>query len=374
MAEKLRVGVIGPGGAGRGNTMGFALRPDCEVVAASDVAVGSLDALEKAMLERVDGYEEGRLKRYVGDYEFIMMLENEDLDIVGVFSPHSLHHIHVAYALRAGRSVLVEKPMANLVGDAIGIHRLAVARGLHLVGGYQRHYENRYVHARQFVQGGGLGDLKRFEVYLAQRWGAGGWRGDPRFSGGGQPNDSGSHLQDIFMWITGFLPQSVYGTTSKDFESDGEVIKKQVEIDSVSDVVMEGGASGSITILGNTNIGFAEWVILEGTGGTLEIKDGMRFIPNGGSAQDVPASKPANYPTDKVDQVVGLVKGSYRTNWTSGVNGIRTSWLTNCILEAGRGPEAKNHVDADAFIEGEGSSRKEVKQLIADAAVWRGMF
>jgi len=374
MADKLRVGVIGPGGAGRGNTMGFATRSDCVVVAAADVAPGSLEALEKGLQERVEGYKAGSLKQYVGEHEFIEMLNKEDLDIVGVFSPHSLHHIHVAYALRRGCSVIVEKPMANLVGDAVYIHKLAVARGLHLVGGYQRHYEDRYVHARQFIQGGGLGELKRFEVYLAQRWGAGGWRGDPRFSGGGQPNDSGSHLQDIFMWMTGFLPQSVYGTTDMIFEDGGKVIPKQVEINSYSDVVMEGGAEGTITIIGNTTIGFAEWVILEGTEGTLEIKDGMRFIPNGGQAQDVPASKPDNYPTGKVDQVVGLVKGEYSKNWTSGINGIRTSWLTNSILEAGRGPEAKNTVDCDVLIEAEGYSRADVKTLIAEAAYWHGMF
>jgi predicted dehydrogenase len=374
MAEKLRVGVIGPGGAGRGNTMGFATRADCEVVAAADVSASSMDALEKLMEERVEGYQRGTLRRYEGEYEFIEMLNKESLDIVGVFSPHSLHHIHVAYALRAGCSVLVEKPMANLVGDAVQIHRLAVARGLHLVGGYQRHYEDRYVSARQFIQGGNLGELTRFEVYMAQRWGAGGWRGDPRFSGGGQPNDSGSHLQDIFMWMTGFLPKSVHGTTDMVFEDDGKVIPKQVEINSYSDVVMENGAEGSITILGNTRIGFKEWVVLEGTEGVLEIRDGMRFIPKGGEPQDVPSSRPENYPRNKGDQVVGLVKGVYDANWTSGINGIRTSWLTNSILAAGKGPERKNHVDCDALIESEGYSRADIKQMIAHAAYWHRMF
>ena len=58
----LRVGVIGPGGAGRGNTLGFATRPDAEVVAAADTHEGSLDALENALQERVDGYKANSLK------------------------------------------------------------------------------------------------------------------------------------------------------------------------------------------------------------------------------------------------------------------------------------------------------------------------
>ena len=138
----LRVGVIGPGGAGRGNTLGFATRPDAEVVAAVDTHEASLDALESALQEQVDGYKANSVNRYLGEYEFVEMLNHEDLDIVGVFSPHSLHDIHVKYALRAGCHVIVEKPMANVVGDAIAVTKIAMGSGLHLVGGYQRHYED----------------------------------------------------------------------------------------------------------------------------------------------------------------------------------------------------------------------------------------
>ena len=373
MGEKLRVGIIGPGGAGRGNTMGFATRPDCEVVAAADVSPASMDALEDAMEERVDGYSRGTLARYTGEYEYSEMLAKEDLDIVGGFSPHSMHDIQVKAAMRAGCSVIVEKPMANYVGDAVLMHKMALGLGVHLVGGYQRHYEPRYITGREVIQSGQLGELERFEVYMAQRWGGGGWRGDPRFSGGGQPNDSGSHLQDIFMWMTGFLPESVHGTTDMIFEENGAVIPKQVEINSYSDVVMEGGAEGTITIIGNTTVGFEEWVTLVGSEGTLDIKNGMWLTLGDAEPVAVEASRPDGYPDGKVDQLVGLVKGDYDRNYTSGINGIRTSWLTNSILAAGRGPDAKNHIDCDALVEGEGSSRAEVKQLIADAAHWQGM-
>ena len=75
----LRVGVIGPGGMGRHNTIGFATRPDCEVIAAADVNEQSLDALEQALQERVEGYEPNRCRRYLGPYEFIEMLNKEEL-------------------------------------------------------------------------------------------------------------------------------------------------------------------------------------------------------------------------------------------------------------------------------------------------------
>ncbi len=361
----LRVGVIGPGGAGRGNTLGFATRPDAQVVAAADAYESSLDALENALQQRVEDYKPNSMTRYLGEHEYLEMLNHEDLDIVGVFSPHSLHDIHVKYALRAGCHVIVEKPMANIVGDAIAITKMAIGSGLHLVGGYQRHYEDTYITGRRAIAEGLIGNLKKFEVYMAQRWGAGGWRGDPRFSGGGQPNDSGSHLQDIFLWMTNALPAEVYGTTDMKFEdNDGNLVPKFVEINSYSDVKLDNGAEGTITILGNTRVGFEEWVILEGDEGTIEIKNGIRYTHKGGDTEPLSYPRPEGYPRSKVDQLVGLVQGNYETNYTSGVNGVRTSWLTNSILEAGKGPDEKNSVDCDKLIEKEGYSRQDVLDLI----------
>lgn len=373
MASKnsiVRVGVIGPGGAGRGNTLAFAARDDVEIAAVADNSERSIDTLEHALREHVENYNENSFNRYVGEYEFIEMLDKEDLDIVGVFSPHSLHDIHSKYALRAGCHVIVEKPMANIVGDAITMTKIAMGRGLHLVVGYQRHYEDIYVTGRKACSDGLIGKLEKFDVYLAQHWPGSGWRGDARFSGGGQPNDSGSHMQDVFLWMTGLLPKKVFGTTDKKSEDkDGNVSMKAVEVDSYSEVTMEDGSSGKIKILGNTQIGFKEWIILEGSEGVLEIKDGIRFIPKGGEPQPLTFQRPEGYPNCKVDQIVGLAKGQYDTNYTSGINGIRTSWLTNSILETGKGPNERNTVDCDALIEKEGYSRKFLHDLIEASAL-----
>ncbi len=298
------------------------------------------------------------------------MIDKEDLDIVGVFSPHSLHDIHAKYALRNGAHVIVEKPMANFVGDAILMHKIAVGSKKHLVIHYQRHFSDLYVTARKLISEGLIGEVKEFEVYLAQRWGAGGWRGDPRFSGGGQPNDSGSHLQDIFLWMTGLLPKTIYGTTSMDFEDDnGNIIKKNVEIDSHSTVTMDNGAKGSIDILGNTKIGFDEWVIIIGTEGTLSIKGGKLLFRAKRKRKDeeMPLARPEGYPRSNIDNLVGLIKGEYDTNYASGINGIRTSLLTNAIILSGKGPKEKNTVLCDELLEKEGFSKEYVKELITDA-------
>ena len=365
----IRLGVIGPGGAGRGNTLALVSSGQVELVAAADTNEQSLDYLENALRERVEGYKENSFNCYTGEYEFIEMLNQADLDLVGVFSPHSLHDIHARFALRANCHVLVEKPMANLVGDAIALTKLAIGRQQHLAIGYQRHFQSTYLATKQALVDGVIGEVQQFDVYLAQRWAGRGWRGDPRFSGGGQPNDSGSHLQDIILWVTELLPQTAYGTTSFEFEDDeGNLIQKAVEINSSTTVTMENGAIGTINIVGNTKLGFEEWIRLKGETGILEIKNGVRFIPNSGPTRELSPTRPDNYPKNKIDQIIGLITGSYTTNYVSSINGVRTSWMTNAIIKAGKGSSVQHPVDCDRLLEGEGYTRNEVHHLIQECS------
>lgn len=155
-----------------------------------------------------------------------------------------------------------------------------------------------------------------------------------------------------------------------DFEDDnGNIIKKNVEIDSHSTVTMDNGAKGKIDIIGNTKLGFKEWVILKGTEGTLTIKDGkLLFRPKGKRKEvELPISRPDGYPKSNIDNLVGLVKGEYDTNYASGINGIRTSLLTNCIILTGKGPKEKNIVNCDDLLKREGFSKEYVEELIKQA-------
>ena len=83
-----------------------------------------------------------------------------------------------------------------------------------------------------------------------------------------------------------------------------------------------------ITILGNTRVGFEEWVILEGDAGTIEIKSGIHYTPKGGESEPLAYPRPEGYPHSKVDQLVGLVKGEYDANYT-----IRYQWRTHELVD-----------------------------------------
>ena len=62
-----------------------------------------------------------------------------------------------------------------------------------------------------------------------------------------------------------------------------------------------------------------------------------------------------------------MIKGKYDANYASGINGVRTSLLTNSIILAGKGPKEKNRISCSKMLENEGYSMEYVKQLIAEA-------
>jgi 1,5-anhydro-D-fructose reductase (1,5-anhydro-D-mannitol-forming) len=87
------------------------------------------------------------------------LLADDDVDAVFVSTPNSLHAPHSIAALRAGKHVLCEKPMAIDVAQSVEMNRAARAAGRLLgVGFHLRHHE-LLVEARRHVAAGDLGEI-----------------------------------------------------------------------------------------------------------------------------------------------------------------------------------------------------------------------
>ena len=64
------------------------------------------------------------------DYE--QMLSNADIDAVAILTPHERHAEQVLLAVEHGKHVLIEKPMAGSLADAVAICEAAESKGLHV--------------------------------------------------------------------------------------------------------------------------------------------------------------------------------------------------------------------------------------------------
>jgi predicted dehydrogenase len=84
-------------------------------------------------------------------------------------------------------------------------------------------------------------------------------------SGGGQLNDSGSHLVDILLWTTGLVAETVYCDLTR--------YDTEVDIDSALTIGFTNGARGTISVVGNSPMWWEEFSVW-GTEGVLLYRNG----------------------------------------------------------------------------------------------------
>ena len=208
--KKIGVGIIGCGWAGRLHAVNLAALPGVKVVAACDAELPRAAKLADEL---------GAAKR-MADYEELIALP--EVDAVVVATPNFLHAPVSIVAARAGRHVLVEKPMCLDPEEGQRMVQAADASGVVLLVGFNQRFEPDSLAIKRFAEGGWLG-----EVYFAKAgWvrrrgipvGAGGWFADKARSGGGPLIDLGVHVIDLTMWLMGNpKPVAVSGSVYSKF-------------------------------------------------------------------------------------------------------------------------------------------------------------
>lgn len=325
-SDPIRFGAIGCGNAGTHRIRQLAAHAlNLRVTAAVDTRPERLDNLANVI-----GYDD--FVRFSGDQDYRRLIDECDLDAVGIFTPHIPHYEHVKYAIQKGMHVLIEKPMVCGAANALEITRLMEESGKIGIIHYQRHYEPQYIKAREMIRKGMIGDVRTFYVYMAQDWFGREWRGEPEFSGGGQLNDSGSHYQDILLWMTDLMPRAVCGSIDQYYQGT----TKKVEINGSFNVELSNGAGGRILILGDILGGFVDDVRIRGDEGDLMFYGKkLLYRPKGKDVQEINTSLPKGYPDSPCDNFMKLLRGKVRTNRVPFIFGSRVALLTETMLRAG---------------------------------------
>lgn len=130
----------------------------------------------------------------------------DPVDLVVVAAPNRTHVALAGAALRAGRSVVVDKPLAPTAAEGRELAALAAERGTLLSVFHNRRWDSDFRTLRTLLRDDALGEVWRFESRY-QRWRPtlkGGWResGDPA-DVGGLLYDLGSHLVDQALTLFG---------------------------------------------------------------------------------------------------------------------------------------------------------------------------
>ena len=256
----LRFGIVGAGGIGGSHLHVIEQRSDAKVVVACDVAESVRDALCE--------------KGYAVTEKWEDVVANGDVDAVVVALPHHLYPLVVSEALRAGKHVLQEKPLAhNLEGARTTLEAARDSGSSILMVCGQSKYQPGFQRARETVASGALGKLFMVRGAITYRWGNAfddnwSWRGNKALSGGTAIIDSGWHILDLMNWFAG-TPETVYATTGR-----GNALPGDYDVDDRAVVTMEyaGGAVG-VAAISFICLPAERKVVLHGTEGSLEVTD-----------------------------------------------------------------------------------------------------
>jgi predicted dehydrogenase/type 1 glutamine amidotransferase len=214
--KTVRCGVIGYGGTfdmGKGHGEWINATPGLKMIAACDIDPSRMDAAKKDF-PGIETYTDPDV-----------MLETTKADLIVIVTPHNTHFALARAALRAGKHVLLEKPMCLKAKEATTLINIAKRQGVALSVFHNRRWDGAYLTIREIVDAGLIGDVFHVEAFYGNYGYPGDWwRSDKAISGGAM-YDWGAHYVDWILNmikhpivnVTGFFHKRVWhGVTNED--------------------------------------------------------------------------------------------------------------------------------------------------------------
>ena len=127
------------------------------------------------------------------------------VDAVLVVTPHNLHHEMGVTSLRAGKHVLMEKPLAISEAECLDLIETAKATGKTLMTAYPMRFQPLVVKLKELIDAKYLGEIFHVGIYTEQHTEPppGHWIRSADQLGGGQFFSHGCHYIDLLLWFLG---------------------------------------------------------------------------------------------------------------------------------------------------------------------------
>lgn len=179
------------------------------------------------------------------------LLETPGIDAVLLSVPHHLHRPMTVQAARAGKHVLVEKPIANTIAEAEEMIDACRRHGVAMAVNYSFRYLPKILKAKELIDAGALGTITGVQITWQQFKDRGYWLGaqsnspdDWRASkekcGGGFLIMTVCHAIDYIYYLTGLKASRIY--------SEYATLGSPAEVEDIISVSfkMNNGAVGSV--------------------------------------------------------------------------------------------------------------------------------
>ncbi|MGH9766158.1 MAG: Gfo/Idh/MocA family protein [Blastocatellia bacterium] len=241
------------------------------------VQAEAIASIPGARLLAVCARDEKRVAEFAAKFgatgytDYDRFLDHPGLRIVNVCTPNGLHAEQGIAAARAGKHVLVEKPIETTLEKADALIEACDGAGVKLGVIFQSRFLPAAQKIKRAVDEGRLGRLMIGDAYVkwyrAPEYYAGSWHGTMALDGGGALINQAIHTVDLLRWMLGPVDTA--------FAMKGALRYPQIEAEDtlVASLRFQNGALGVIEAATSAKPGFKRRLEISGERGTV-ILDG----------------------------------------------------------------------------------------------------
>ena len=247
------------------------------------------------------------------------MLAREDIDMVSVVTHHNTHAPIAIECLKAGKHVIVEKPMCISIAEATDMIERAKRANRTLAVFHNRRHDGNVRAIKEVIEQGLIGDVFHIELAACSYGRPGDWWRSQKEISGGALYDWGSHAIDWVLHITPSKMVQVAGFFHKLLWHD---VSNEDQARAI--ITFENGVVADIMQSSTAYIGKPLWYILGAKGGIADTgKDAIKGYtkdligPSGGSFKLVTSEgerevkyKESDWITYYVDMANHLLRGA----------------------------------------------------------------
>ena len=252
--NKVRFAVLGCGAISRIHLEGILNTEEASLAAVCDVS--------------------GELARQIGELHDVPyytsyeeLLKQEDIDVINICTPSGMHPEQTVMAAKAGKHIIVEKPLAIRMEDIDWMIGACREHNVLMSSIFPRRMSPAAQYVKKFIEEGKLGKLSLctavVKPYRNQAYyDSAGWRGTWSMDGGGVLMNQGIHSVDLLQWLAGPVV-SVYGKA--------EHVLRNIEVEDTATLLLQfaNGAMGTIDATTTAYKQPAHQIIIYGELGTI---------------------------------------------------------------------------------------------------------
>jgi Predicted dehydrogenases and related proteins len=248
--DEIRVGIIGFGFMGKTHTYGYKTIPlyysnlpfKIKLVGICDTVPGVADKAKEAL-----------------DFQFATtnpddIFNSKDIDVIDVCTPNIYHKDAVLKAIKAGKNVYCDKPLATSYEETKEIIDALEKQDVITQMALQYRFFPPVMRAAELIEEGRIGRVMSFRACYLHSGSVDpkkpiGWKQDKKFGGGGVLFDLGSHILDVMYYLLGEY-KSIFAKTdviySQRPDKSGNMINIEADDLAFMIVKMKSGCMGTI--------------------------------------------------------------------------------------------------------------------------------